>query len=71
MPLILALRIQRQENFCDFEASLVYILSSRAAKNTQRNCFKPHYHHHYKNQTKIKNKIKTKNQSAEAFSSGD
>lgn len=31
MPLTLVLRCQRQENLCEFEASLVYIVSSRTA----------------------------------------
>jgi hypothetical protein len=35
MPLILALGIQRQEDLCEFQASLVYRVNSRAA--TQRN----------------------------------
>ena len=38
-PLIPALerQRQRQEDFCEFEVSLDYILSSRKAKTTQRN----------------------------------
>ena len=36
-PLIPALRMQRQGNLCEFEASLVYSASSRTARATQRN----------------------------------
>jgi len=36
-PLIPALRRQRQADHCEFEASLVYRMSSRIAKATQRN----------------------------------
>ena len=35
--LIPALRRQRQEDLCDFKASLVYRVSSRTARTTQRN----------------------------------
>ena len=34
MPLIPALRRQRQADLCEFEASLVYIASSRTARAT-------------------------------------
>jgi hypothetical protein len=37
MPLIPALRRQRQVDLCEFEASLVYTASSRTARVTQRN----------------------------------
>jgi hypothetical protein len=37
MPLIPALRRQRQADLCEFEASLVYRSSSTTAKATQRN----------------------------------
>ena len=38
VPFILALRRQRAENLCEFEASLVYKVSSRTARDvTQRN----------------------------------
>jgi hypothetical protein len=37
MPLIPALRRQRQEGLCEFTASLVYRVSSRIARTTQRN----------------------------------
>ena len=33
MPLIPALRKQRQADLCEFEASLVYIASSRTARD--------------------------------------
>jgi hypothetical protein len=36
MPVILALQRQRQEDICEFEASLVYRASSRTARTTQR-----------------------------------
>jgi hypothetical protein len=36
-PLILALGKQRQEDLCEFQASLVYRVSSRIARSTQRN----------------------------------
>lgn len=36
MPLVPALRKQRQVDLCEFEASLVYKVSSRTAKATQR-----------------------------------
>jgi hypothetical protein len=36
-PLIPALRRQRQVSLCEFKASLVYSLSSRKARATQRN----------------------------------
>lgn len=32
MTLILALRKQRQEDLCEFDANLVYIVSSRATR---------------------------------------
>jgi hypothetical protein len=34
---ISGLRRQREEELCEFEASLVYIVSSRASRPTQRN----------------------------------
>ena len=37
MPLIPALGRQRQVELCEFEASLVYRVSSRIARATQRN----------------------------------
>jgi hypothetical protein len=37
MPLISVLRRQRQVDLCEFEASLVYRLSSRTARATQKN----------------------------------
>jgi hypothetical protein len=37
MPLIPALRRQRQVDLCEFEVSLIYRVSSRKAKATQRN----------------------------------
>jgi hypothetical protein len=37
MPLIPALRRQRQEDLCEFQASLVYRDNSRTARITQRN----------------------------------
>ena len=37
MPLVPALRRQRQVNVCDFKASLVYRASSRTTRDTQRN----------------------------------
>jgi hypothetical protein len=37
MPLIPALRSQRQVDLCVLKASLIYIVSSRTAKATQRN----------------------------------
>ena len=37
MPLIPALGRQRQVDLCEFEASLVYRVSSRTARATQRN----------------------------------
>ena len=37
MPLIPALRRQRQLDLCEFEASLVYRVSSSTVKATQRN----------------------------------
>ena len=36
MPLIPAFRKQKQEDLCEFKASLVYRVSSRTAKATQR-----------------------------------
>ena len=38
MPLILALGRQRQEDLCEFKASLVYRMSSRLAETTGRPC---------------------------------
>ena len=37
MPLIPALRRQRQEELCELKASLVYSVSSRIARATQGN----------------------------------
>jgi hypothetical protein len=37
MALILAPRSQRQEDICEFDASLVYKISYRTARATQRN----------------------------------
>jgi hypothetical protein len=37
MPLIPALGREKQEDLCEFEASLVYRASSRIARATQRN----------------------------------
>ena len=37
MPLISALRKQRQTDLCGFKTSLVYRVSSRIARMTQRN----------------------------------
>ena len=37
MPLIPALQRQRQADLCEFEVSLVYRVSSRTARDTQRN----------------------------------
>ena len=37
MPLIPALRRQRQVDFCEFKASLVYRASFKTAKSAQRN----------------------------------
>jgi hypothetical protein len=49
MLLILGLRKQRQVDFCEFEANLVYRASSRTAKATERN-------HVSKKQNKMKQK---------------
>lgn len=38
LSLLLALREQRQTDFCEFEASLIYRVSSRMARVAQRNC---------------------------------
>jgi hypothetical protein len=35
-----AFRRQRQTDLCEFKTSLVYIVSSRTTRATQRNCFK-------------------------------
>ena len=60
MPLILALRRQRQVNLCEFEASLVYRVSSRTgSKATQRNSV-------LKNKTNKKIEKKTTHKSQEA-----
>ena len=40
MPLILALRRQRQAHLCEFKASLIYRSSSRTVIATQRNYLK-------------------------------
>jgi len=56
-PLILALGRQKQKNLCEFEASLVYRVSSGTARATWRNFVSK------KNQTKTKQpKPKTKTQ---------
>jgi hypothetical protein len=46
VPFILALRRQRAKNLCEFEASLVYKVSSRTARATQRNPVLKHTHTH-------------------------
>jgi hypothetical protein len=38
MLLILALWRQRQEDICEFKASLVYMVSSRSVRTTQEDC---------------------------------
>ena len=53
-PLILALQRQRQVDLCKFKASLIYRVSSRRARGTQRNPV-------LKNQNKMKRKTSTKN----------
>ena len=40
MPLFPGLGRQRQADLCEFEASLVYRMSSRTARTTQRNQLK-------------------------------
>jgi len=40
VPLILVLRSWRQADLCEFEASLVYRVSSRTAKATEKPCLK-------------------------------
>ena len=37
MPLTSVLRRQRQEDFCEFKVSLVYRVSSKTARATQKN----------------------------------
>jgi hypothetical protein len=37
VPLIPALERQRQADFCEFEAKLIYRVSSRTTRTTQRN----------------------------------
>ena len=49
-PLIPALRNQRQEVLCEFEANLVFRVSSRTGRATKRNPV-------WKNQTKPNQKI--------------
>ena len=51
IPLVLALRRQRQADLCEFKASLVYRESSRTARATQRNPVS-------QNKTKKENKYK-------------
>ena len=48
-----ALRKPRQADLCEFEASLVYRVSSRTARTTQRNSVSKN-----KNKTKQKQRIK-------------
>jgi hypothetical protein len=36
MPLILVIRRQRQEDLCEFKASLIYVSSSRTAKTIEK-----------------------------------
>ena len=40
MPLTSALGRQRHEDLCEFEASLIYKVSSKTARATQRHCLK-------------------------------
>jgi hypothetical protein len=40
MPLIPALLRQKQEDICEFKASLVYKMGSSTARDTERPCFK-------------------------------
>jgi hypothetical protein len=40
MSLVPALRRQRQADLCEFQASLVYISSSRIARAKKRSCLK-------------------------------
>jgi hypothetical protein len=40
MPLIQALRRQRWADLCEFKASLVYTMSSRMSRATERDSFK-------------------------------
>lgn len=42
MPVIPALRSQRQGDLCKFEASLVYIVNSRTVRATWRDPDSPH-----------------------------
>ena len=58
MPLISALRKQKQVDLSEFEASLIYRASSRTARDSQRNCHqkKKKKKKNHKKQTKI-NKI--------------
>ena len=59
IPFVPALERQRQVNLCEFEASLVYRVSSRTARDTQRNPV-PKTNQQPTNQPKTKqNKTKT------------
>ena len=50
MPLIPALRRQRQVDFCEFEAILVHRVSSRTARAIQRNTVSKSRHTNEKGQ---------------------
>ena len=54
MPLIPAVRRQRQVDVCEFEASLVYRVSSRTARATERNPVLKKKTKPNQNKTKIK-----------------
>jgi hypothetical protein len=54
VPLIPAVRRQRQVDVCEFEASLVYRVSSRTARATERNPVLKKK----QNQTRTKQKLK-------------
>ena len=62
MPLVTALQRQRQVNLCEFEASLVYRMSSMIANATQRNLSL---------KTNNNNKIKKQERAREIDSSPD
>jgi hypothetical protein len=49
MPLILALRRQRQADLCELKASLAYRTSTRIARDTQRDPVWKICHHHHHN----------------------
>ena len=61
MLLIPALGRQKQENLCEFEASLVYRVSSRTARATQRNPVSTNKQTKHRNKQKEKTLQKTKN----------